>query len=637
MKASSKPLSKRKKRGFKIAAVFMAFLILVLLELALRAFGYGKDYPLFIIDKDNADSLIINPEIGQKYFFNPKDATRALPRAFKKEKDEGTIRIVVMGASTAIGYPYKYHGGFQNWLEYALNRTYPEQKFETINTALTAVNSHTLRDFIDQIIEVEPDAVLIYAGHNEYYGALGVGSTSSYGNSPWVVNLVLSLREMRLVQWITNTMLSFKNEKEQKEALDKNLMEKMVEDQKIPLDSELYEAGVHQFETNLAKILNELNTENIPTFLSSIVSNEKDLEPFISDSTSSEKSADYFFKKAIQQLDLGNYKEAKLNFVQAKELDMLRFRAPEAMNKIIGEQAERHNNVTLVKTKQYFEENTENKIIGDNLLLEHVHPNLEGYGLIGYSFYDALVNSDVLTETEKTFTFSELKAQMPITAIDSLHGRFEVMMLKDGWPYYEPFPKLDVKKMTEPERISGQLTAEQISWKSATERLFRHYITNGDSLSGLKVLESMSLRFPNQAVCYSSPGHLALSLKKYDKARYLYSKAVKLDNSRQLLAIISRKLIEANQYKDALPYLEKMKGQEPAGGFAHQIVDVVTRILELTKDASLEHISAASKIELAKNYLLLGKRDQALVSLNSVLVLDPNNTEAKALKRDIDK
>ena len=27
----------------------------------------------------------------------------------------------------------------------------------------------------------EPDAVLIYAGHNEYYGALGVGSTESLG------------------------------------------------------------------------------------------------------------------------------------------------------------------------------------------------------------------------------------------------------------------------------------------------------------------------------------------------------------------------------------------------------------------------------------------------------------------------
>jgi len=225
---SEEPLSKRKKRIFKIAALFMAFLILLLLEVSLRAFGYGKDYPLFIEDKNDRASLIINPEIGQKYFFNPKDATKALPRAFKKEKSQESFRIMIMGASTAIGYPYKYQGGFQNWLEYALNRTYPNQKFEIINTALTAVNSYTLRDFTEQIISQKPDAVLIYAGHNEYYGALGVGSTSSYGNSPWVVNLMLSIREMRLVQLITNTMLSFKSEKEQKEALDKNLMEKMV-------------------------------------------------------------------------------------------------------------------------------------------------------------------------------------------------------------------------------------------------------------------------------------------------------------------------------------------------------------------------------------------------------------------------
>lgn len=629
-------LSKRKKRIFKIASILMALLILVLIEIGLQVFGYGKDYPLFIQSANDDSSLVINPEVAEKYFFNPEYATKGLPRLFDKVKNEDTFRIVIMGASTAVGYPYKYNGGFQNWLEYALKRTYPNQKFEIINTALTAINTYALLDFTEKIVDQNPDAVLIYAGHNEYYGALGIGSTSSYGNSPWVVNLMLSLREIRIVQLITNTMLSFRSEKSQKEALDKNLMEKMVDNQKIPIDSEDYQAGIDQYQSNLSELLTILGKENIPTFLSTIVSNEKDIKPFISDSTKQETSADYFFKTATNKFNKNKFQEAKSGFVKAKELDMLRFRAPEAINKIIHQQAKQRENVTLVDNKALFEEVAKHNIIGNNLLLEHVHPNLKGYALIGYSFYKALSDSNLLfEENNEPISLSQLRAEMPVTALDSLHGEFEIMMLKDGWPYFEPFPNLNVKNMSEPELISGELTANKISWKDATEKLFRYYLSSNDSLKALKVLEAMSLRFPDQAVCYSSPGHLALALKKYKKAKYLYSKAAELDSSQQTLALISQKLLEAELYQEAMYYLGKMENQKKNTGFAKRVSEVITNILRLKSDSLALENNVKLKIELAKNYMLLGKRERALRSLNSVLKNEPNNVEAKRLKQDI--
>ncbi len=45
-----------------------------------------------------------------------------------------------------------------------------------INTAMSAVNSYVLKDVASEIAEQSPDAVLIYAGHNEYLGIFGVGS-----------------------------------------------------------------------------------------------------------------------------------------------------------------------------------------------------------------------------------------------------------------------------------------------------------------------------------------------------------------------------------------------------------------------------------------------------------------------------
>ena len=48
-----------------------------------------------------------------------------------------------------------------------------------------------LYDQVAEILQQEPDAILIYAGHNEFYGALGVGSTKTWGL--WFVRGYLKL------------------------------------------------------------------------------------------------------------------------------------------------------------------------------------------------------------------------------------------------------------------------------------------------------------------------------------------------------------------------------------------------------------------------------------------------------------
>ena len=45
---------------------------------------------------------------------------------------------------------------------------------------MAAVSSYVLLDFADEIIAQQPDAVMIYAGHNEYLGIGGVGSSNSH-------------------------------------------------------------------------------------------------------------------------------------------------------------------------------------------------------------------------------------------------------------------------------------------------------------------------------------------------------------------------------------------------------------------------------------------------------------------------
>ncbi len=121
---------------------------------------------------------------------------------FAAEKPENGFRVIVQGGSSAAGYPYYRGASFPQVLQRLLKTAYPERTVEVVNTAMAAVNSYTLLDFADEIVAQKPDAVLIYAGHNEYYGALGAASSESFGKSPGLVRAYLRLRRFRTVQLV---------------------------------------------------------------------------------------------------------------------------------------------------------------------------------------------------------------------------------------------------------------------------------------------------------------------------------------------------------------------------------------------------------------------------------------------------
>ena len=75
----------------------------------------------------------------------------------------------------------------------------PDKTVEVINLGISAVNSYTLFDQVDEIIEQKPDAILIYAGHNEFYGALGVGSNENLGGFPAFVRFYLKLQRFATI------------------------------------------------------------------------------------------------------------------------------------------------------------------------------------------------------------------------------------------------------------------------------------------------------------------------------------------------------------------------------------------------------------------------------------------------------
>ena len=441
--------SHRKSREvyFKVIAILLSVSLVFLIEGALRLFSFGNSQKLVVqhSNKQYEDFLMVNPYVGEKYF-NRLEATSTTNDIFLKHKPENGFRIFVMGSSTVYGYPYDRNPMATRILQRRLEEAYPDKYVEVVNTAITAINSITLKDFIKQILKHEPDAILIYAGHNEYYGAFGIGSNETMSKSAFLRSLNFKIMNLRLAQLMRSGINRISKELNKSgEGNDPKgtLMKRIVQDKDIVYGGDKYNIGIEQFRDNLSYILEQAENKDVPVFLSDLVSNIRDLPPF-GDRAGEDLSASSTYQNALRTLANGDVSQAKELFYRAKDFDPVRFRASEEINQIIDSLA-RQSGVTLIPANKWFSDASFGGLIGNNLLTEHVHPNIEGQFVLADAFYTKIVESKLINAAPDpltTKTKAYYRRNWGYTSLDSLVGGFKIKQLKSHWP----FTPLDVEQ-----------------------------------------------------------------------------------------------------------------------------------------------------------------------------------------------
>ncbi len=565
------PASRR--RLFLVATAAIPFLFFAALEGSLRLGGYGSDTPLFVEVPDSGGWMTQNREVARRYFARETGLPTPIGDAFRPEKDSTTFRIVVQGGSSAAGYPYYYGGSFSRMLAQRLQQTFPDRRIEVINTAMAAVNSYTLLDFADEIVEIEPDAVLVYAGHNEFYGALGVGSSESAGRSRGLVNLYLRLHDWRIVQLLraglTRAAGLLAGDRPSTPP-GRTLMERMVREQKIPISSPLFALGARQFERNLEDLVRIYREAGVPVYLSTLASNERDHAPF--ESAPAETTDPGAWASALRRVDRrlgaadtagalalldslartdtvdaqvrflrarlldgsGRHEEALAGYLAAKDRDQLRFRAPEAFNDIVRRVAGR-TGATVVEGQEALRAASPDRIIGSSLMLEHLHPNLDGYFLLADAFYDRLLADGLPDIAETPVPEAEARREWLVTAVDSLYGAFRVRQLLASWPF-RPAGTFDsgvdtLTARTTAEDLALKVFRSELSWFEATERLRQAYAAVGDHHRALRASLAMIQQYPFLPAPYAWAGEALLRQRRADDALAYYRAAVEIEDS----------------------------------------------------------------------------------------------------------
>jgi lysophospholipase L1-like esterase len=572
------PLPLKKKVLFYGITLSVPILFFIILELILRSVNYLGNTELFIDPNiPTNEYLIPNPNFASRYFFYTNVIPSPSIDVFLAEKPKDSYRIFAMGGSTAAGYPYGFNATYSRIVDDVLQDAMPDKNVEVVNVGISAINSYTLYDQVDEIIEHKPDAVMIYAGHNEFYGALGVGSNENLGGFPGFVRFYLKLQRLKTFLFLRTIIVdsgkwfatTFSDNKVNETG---TLMERIVNSRSIELDSPKHELAMIQFESNISAIIKAFEKEKIPVFIGSIASNVKDQKPFVDITNGEQPSALKTYQEAQKSLEEKDFNTAKNQFNYAKDLDGLKFRAPSGINDIIKNVAAENELTTYVPVHEAFESNSDNGLIGFNLMLEHLHPNQDGYFLIGKTFTDIIVNDlqskRLIDDKNIPETLDPYYDKMYLTYFDNRVEWHRISTLKQGFPFVQgskPTPyQLSYSPVDYVDSLAFATVHESLGWDRAKVSAANYYENSNQKQKALHEYLGLIRNQPWNDSPYVFAARIYLDTNQFEKAEPLLRKAYSINTED---AFITKMLgaIELNKgnVKPAIELLEKSISLNP--------------------------------------------------------------------------
>lgn len=606
LRKPSRTITPRQKRVFGFITLLIPVLFFVIIEISLRLFHYGPDLSVFTIETiGGKEYYTLNPLVKNRYFSQVNFSPDPSPEYFLVSKPRDTFRIFCLGGSTTVGYPYWYNGAFSSFLRDRLRTLFPDRSIELVNLGMTATNSYTVLDLSKDLIKLKPDLLIVYDGHNEFYGALGVASKARIANARWMTLLYLRMVHLRTFQLAKNVLSDLRGLMG-KTPLDYSnrgtLMEQVAGGQNVPYKSDMYIQAHTIFRQNLAELAKLCRIHHIPLILGTQVSNLREQFPFISNhspgisrqqrsqfqqlyknglelqSKCLQDSAIVFYRSAIsldslyadahyrlaQCLDAkGEKQEASSEYILARDYDELRFRTDSKFNNLIRSMAD-HQNCFVADIETVFKALSQDSLIGNNLILEHLHPNARGHFLIAKEYarrmreQGLLVTSEEWNKREKASDDS-LWEQRHLTDIDEVMAARKIELLTSGWPFKNqsqnlaPIPATDTLRF-----IAEQAIHNRIGWVTVHEHAAEYYLRRHDSTNAEKEYKTIINQLPHNVAPYLKLAYLYFNQEEFSKAETVLLASLQVEQTSVAFRALGDVYLKQGKAGNAIRYYQEL-------------------------------------------------------------------------------
>ena len=409
----------------RLLAVLVAFLPFVILELGLRQFN---DADLQGVDQDPYVGLhqlrplfALNAE-NNRWEIPPQRYNFFRPESFPATKPPDTRRIFVLGGSTVQGRPYATETAFSTWLRLRLESADMDTNFEVINCGGVSYASYRVAKILDEVLLRDPDAVVLYTGHNEFLEDRTYAHVRDMGVAARWATAVGS--KLHTVRWLQSFAKGKSDHKDLPTTLSTEVNAKL--DHPGGLDSyqrdPAWRLGVEEhFRAKLQQMVRTTKQHNIPMILcvpaSDLVntppikitkrndwskSEQVDFDAAWSIASDAESKADKRINAARECLNIdaehaganyvlgrllfdhGDSESARKHLIAARDADVCPLRAPTSIvetTRLVAEQ----NNVLLIDTPKLLDERNvqgdpvPDQISDPNRFVDHLHPSIAGH------------------------------------------------------------------------------------------------------------------------------------------------------------------------------------------------------------------------------------------------------------------
>lgn len=344
------------------------FAVLVFFEFGPALFGLPR------LSRDEKDSLLNMAQIGPSGF-----ELNCKPLFDKQYKN-----IVVLGGSSAWGYPEGPGEAFGAKLEALLNSDKSLGIYRVTNRAVPAKNSRYMRECAFRHAENMPDYFIIYEGHNDF------------------INATLDQTELKIYlednQKIFNFLYSWLDKSRSASWLRLFANLDGSGGSKIPFErfTSNRDLIIRRFIGNLEKIAELARQNQKKIIILTVVSNLHNTQPFRSFHVPS-INASLFFADGKKLFSDGQYEQALESFRKARDLDYQGWRAYTELNNAVRVFAEKNKDtVYLVDFEKILEEEAPLKEIGCNYFVKRIdycdwiHPNQEAHRLMAQAIFDKM-------------------------------------------------------------------------------------------------------------------------------------------------------------------------------------------------------------------------------------------------------
>jgi tetratricopeptide (TPR) repeat protein len=247
--------------------------------------------------------------------------------------------------------------------------------------------------------------------------------------------------------------------------------------------------------------------------------------------------------------------------------DELRFRAPAEMNAIIRRIAPEYDAV-VVDVQGHLASFSPGNLIGDELMTEHLHPNVEGYFLVADAFYDTMLGRSLASADVVRVGRERARQHIVITPVDSLAGAFRIAQLKGQWPFQAMGTVVDfldtLTIRSDLDHLAVEMFKENMPWFLAREQEKEFYEARGDFEGVFLVSRAQVLEMPMIHNSYVTAASALVRMRRLPEAYNWFALSVAIRETPVARRMMGAVLLEMGRREEAVAHLERAVVLEPA-------------------------------------------------------------------------